>query len=72
VKRFATVDGPDAPLSPETVVLHRLLAEREETIRDLRSRLDAEAEERRRMAEERRQLLSMLTDRRPWWRRWFR
>jgi hypothetical protein len=38
-----------------------------ETIRDLRHRLDAEAEERRR-------LIAILTDqrRRPWWRRWFR
>ena len=35
------------------------------TIRDLRSRLDREAEERR-------QLIALLTDRRPWWRRWFR
>jgi hypothetical protein len=38
-----------------------LLAEREETIRDLRARLDAEAEERRK-------LIAVLTDqrRRPW------
>jgi excisionase family DNA binding protein len=46
----------------------RLLAEREdlrETIRDLRHRLDSEIEERRR-------LLALLTDRRAWWRRWFR
>lgn len=46
----------------------RLLIEREdlrETIRDLRTRLDAETEERRR-------LLALLTDRRGWWRRWFR
>jgi hypothetical protein len=43
-----------------------LLSEREETIRDLRARLDAEAEERRR-------LTAVLTGpRRPWWRRWFR
>ena len=42
------------------------LATCEETIRDLRSRLDAEAEERRR-------LLALLTGLRlPWWRRWFR
>jgi hypothetical protein len=39
----------------------------EETIRDLRQRLDREAEERR-------QLIAILTDqrRRPRWRRWFR
>jgi excisionase family DNA binding protein len=46
----------------------RLMAEREdlrETIRDLRTRLDSEVDERRR-------LLALLTDRRPWWRRWFR
>jgi hypothetical protein len=47
------------------VALNRLLAEREETIRDLRSRLDREAEERRRM-------FAILTERRPWWRRWLR
>jgi hypothetical protein len=47
---------------------YRAIAEeREQTIRDLRARLDAEAEERRR-------LIAILTDdrRRPWWRRWFR
>jgi hypothetical protein len=53
-----------------------LLKEREETIRDLRARLDAEAEERRQEAEERRRLLNLLTDQRaprpPWWKRWFR
>ena len=67
VKRYATLDGPDAAPSPETVALHRLLADREETIRDLRSRLDLEAEERRK-------LIAILTDQRgrPWWRRWFR
>ena len=72
MKHDATLDGTGAPPLPETVALHQLLAEREETIRDLRSRLDAEADERRRMAEERRHLLALLTDRRPWWRRWFR
>jgi hypothetical protein len=45
----------------------RLVVEQAETIRDLRARLDREAEERR-------QLIAILTDqrRRPWWRRWFR
>jgi len=42
-------------------------ARQDDTIRDLRSRLDREAEERR-------ALMAILTDqsRRPWWRRWFR
>jgi hypothetical protein len=47
----------------------RTIAAHEETIRHLRGLL---GDERRRMAEERRQLLSMLTERRPWWRKWFR
>jgi hypothetical protein len=74
MKRSATPNGAETAPSPETVALHQLLAEREETIRDLRTRLDAEGEERRRSADERRQLLAMLADQRarPWWRRWFR
>jgi hypothetical protein len=46
---------------------YRTLAEeRDETIRDLRRRLDSEVDERRRM-------LALLTGpRRPWWRGWFR
>jgi hypothetical protein len=43
----------------------RMIAAHEATIADLRARLDSEAEERRR-------LLALLTDRRPWWRRWLR
>jgi hypothetical protein len=43
----------------------RLVAEQAATIRDLRTRLDSEVAERR-------TLIAMLTDRRPWWRRWFR
>jgi hypothetical protein len=35
-------------------------------------RIDELTEERRRDAEERRRLIAVLTDRRPWWRRWFR
>lgn len=66
--------GTDPAILPgEVDGLRLLLAEREETIRDLRQRLDREAEERRAMAEERRQLLALLTGpRRPWWRRWVR
>ena len=65
----------------EIVALERLLAEREasiarqdETIRDLRARLDDAGDALRRSAEERRQLIALLTDQRtrPWWRRWFR
>jgi hypothetical protein len=65
----------------ETTALQRLLDDREctiadlrETIRDLRGRLDAETEDRKRDAEERRQLMALLTSpaRVPWWRRWFR
>jgi hypothetical protein len=75
----ATMKHSDADpvTSPgEVEGLRLLLAEREATIRDLRSRLDREAarldaaaEERRRDAEERRRLQAMLTDRRPMWRR---
>jgi hypothetical protein len=56
----------------EQAALQRLLDDRERTIadlresvRDLRQRLDAEVEERRK-------LIMLLTDRRPWWRRWLR
>ena len=43
------------------------IAQQDATIRDLRARLDREAEERR-------ALIAILTDqrRRPWWWRWFR
>jgi hypothetical protein len=59
-------DGTVAPSSPETVALERLLAEREETIRRLWTRIEADAEERRR-------LLALLTGPKlPWWRRWLR
>jgi hypothetical protein len=52
----------------EMEALRLLLAEREESLRDLRRRLDAETEERRREAEERRRLqerLVALLERRP-------
>jgi hypothetical protein len=64
--------GSDASLSHLLAERDRLLADREETIRDLRHRLDAEAEERRRTQA---QLTALLTDqrrpappaRRSWW-----
>jgi hypothetical protein len=63
----------DLPAEPATTSLadllverDRLVAEQAETIRDLRDRLDHEAEERRK-------LTAILTGpRRSWWRRWFR
>jgi len=80
---------PGEPDGSSQVERDRLLIEREdlrETIRDLRQRLDAESEERRRAQE---RLTALLTHRhagsvpavnsptltgprRPWWRRWFR
>jgi predicted site-specific integrase-resolvase len=71
----------------EIELLTQQLADRDATIRDLRSRLDAEAEERRRVQE---RLTGLLTHRQagsvpsmprtatvdaprePWWQRWFR
>ena len=50
----------------EIALLREQLADRDETIRDLRARLDSEVDERRR-------LMALLTGpRTPWWRRWFR
>jgi hypothetical protein len=65
MERSVTLNGPEPAPSPETLALRQLLADREETIRDLRQRLDAEAEERRREAEERRRLTMLLADQRP-------
>jgi hypothetical protein len=73
-------------LGRENELLREQLANRDETIRDLRARLDAEAEERRRVQE---RLTGLLTHRQagsvpaagspiftgprvPWWQRWFR
>jgi hypothetical protein len=80
------VNGGDAMAPPmqshvtpvhEIELLRAWLADREETIRDLRHRFDMAAEEQRQErqqeAEERRRLLALLTGpRAPWWRRWFR
>ena len=49
----------------ETAVLERLLADREATIADLR-------ESNRYLRDRIDSLFALLTDRRPWWRRWFR
>jgi hypothetical protein len=59
--------GTSPAITPgEMEGLRLLLAERGETIRDLRARLDRETEERR-------HLITLLTGpSRPWWRRWFR
>jgi hypothetical protein len=67
LKQLVSPNGAaaDPAISPgEAKGLRALVAEQRETIRDLRARLDAEAEERR-------TLIAMLVDRRPW-RRWFR
>ena len=48
------------------IAAQRLTIEQQDaTIRDLRTRLDREVDERR-------ALIALLTDRRSWWRRWFR
>jgi hypothetical protein len=60
-ERYATPGATGPHQSFETVALQRLLADREETIRDLRARLDAEAEERRRVQA---QLTALLSDKR--------
>jgi hypothetical protein len=67
MKQSVPGEPAGASLAELLVERDRLVAEQAETIRDLRHRLDREAEERR-------QLIAILTDqrRRPWWRRWFR
>jgi hypothetical protein len=70
MKRSEPGDGAASypAISPgEAQALRCVIAEQAETIRDLRHRLDAEAEERRR-------LMALLTGpaRVSWWRRWFR
>jgi hypothetical protein len=67
VKQYAPPDGSNATPSLETVALQRLISEQAETIRDLRTRLDAAGEHSR-------HLVALLTDQRkvPFWRRWFR
>jgi hypothetical protein len=54
------------PESERVIAAQReTIAQQDATIRDLRSRLDAEGEERRK-------LITLLTDRRAWWKRWLR
>jgi hypothetical protein len=69
MERIGTAEPPAEELAQVRADRDRFRAlaeERDETIRDLRTRLDAEAEERRK-------LTAILTGpRRPWWRRWFR
>ena len=63
--RSVTANGTGG-LRVEIEMLRERLAEKDDVIRDLRGRLDAEAEERRR-------LTALLTDQRPrrsWWRFW--
>ena len=58
---------PHEPESERVIAAQReTIAQQDATIRDLRARLNAEAEE------ERRKLIAILTERRPWWRRWLR
>jgi hypothetical protein len=61
-------NGTHGPESERVIAAQQAtIAQQDATIRDLRARLNAEADERRR-------LIAILTDdrRRPWWRRWFR
>jgi hypothetical protein len=60
--------GTHAAESERVIAAQRgTIEQMDATIRDLRARLDREAEERR-------SLIAILTDQRhrPWWRRWFR
>jgi hypothetical protein len=82
MKQSVPEEGNAASLVRLLAERDRLVMEQAETIRDLRSRLDAEAEERRRVQE---RLTALLTHRSsssvpavqpvaraPWWHRWFR
>jgi hypothetical protein len=79
------VDSPQTSAEPSVESLQaelrqfqQRLADKDDVIADLRTRLDAEAEERRKEAEERRNLTLLLTDsrgaeqpQRSWWARMF-
>ena len=82
MKQSVPGDGNAESLARLLAERDRLVMEQAETIRDLRSRLDAEADERRRVQE---RLTALLTHRSSssvpaaqataqvsWWRRWFR
>lgn len=58
--------GTDNGLQVEFRVLREMLADRDETVRDLRQRLDAEVEERRRLTT---MLLTDQRQKRRWWQR---
>jgi hypothetical protein len=69
MERIGTAEPPAEELAQVRADRDRFRAlaeERDETIRDLRTRLDAEAEERRKLT------AILIGPRRPWWRRWFR
>jgi hypothetical protein len=85
MKQFVPPDGAgvDMLMSPalselERDALQARITEQAETIRDLRTRLDAADQRVMAEVEERRRLLALLTDQRVWprglfgWRRWFR
>lgn len=52
------------PLEREVAVLRERLTDKDDTIRDLRGRLDRERDEREKLREERQRLTAMLTDQR--------
>jgi excisionase family DNA binding protein len=58
--------GVDTALHAEVRLLREMLADRDETVRDLRHRLDAEVEERKRLTT---MLLTDQRQKRRWWQR---
>jgi septal ring factor EnvC (AmiA/AmiB activator) len=56
----------------EVAALQQLIESQDATICDLRATIARQREDLRQATEERRRLLAMITDRRPWWRRWLR
>jgi hypothetical protein len=56
----------ESPESDQIIAVQRVTIEQQDaTFRNLRTRFDREADEHRHM-------IALLTDRRSWWRRWFR
>lgn len=72
----ATLAATPAPLQRhsaqpgEVAALREVIERQDATIRDLRATVADQRDDLHRAADERRALLAMLTDRRPWWRRW--